>query len=191
VSKKSFALVLVRKSARALESARLGLTAGDYDSAVNRSYYGMFDMARAALLRAGVTEDRLPRSHNGVINLFRQHAILPGLIDQQLGTELSRVESLRIMADYTGTEMEQETAADTVAKAEFFVRTVERVFDLSESSLSKAYESKDRNHDDQVSEAIVGITNIGQNDTHLEQASLEEERRQARENWLRYRQQKH
>ena len=65
-----FARALVRKSKRALKSARLDLTDGDYDSAVNRSYYAMFDIARAALLRAGVAEDKLPRTHSGVIDAF-------------------------------------------------------------------------------------------------------------------------
>jgi uncharacterized protein (UPF0332 family) len=190
VTKKSFTFTLVRKSERALKSARLGLTDGDYDGAVNRSYYAMFDMARATLLRTGVTEDKLPRTHNGVINAFRQQAVLTGLIDQQLGNELGRVESLRILADYTGKDIAPEEAADTVAKADLFVRTVERVFDLSESSLSKEYERKDSNHDDKVSEPVVAAAKIERQDVHLQQVSLEEQRRQARENWLRYRQQK-
>lgn len=190
MTKKSFTLTLVRKSERALKSARLDLADGDYDSAVNRSYYAMFDMARATLLRTGVTEDKLPRTHNGVINAFRQQAVLTGLIDQQLGNELSRVESLRILADYTGKDIEPEEAADTVAKADLFVRTVERVFDLSESSLSKECERKDSNHDDKVSEPGVTSAKIERQSGHLQQVSLEEQRRQARENWLRYRQQK-
>jgi hypothetical protein len=33
------------------------------DGSVNRSYYEMFDIARAALLSAGVREDELPRTH--------------------------------------------------------------------------------------------------------------------------------
>jgi len=61
-----FALTLVRKSKRALKVAGLALNAGDNDSAVSRSYYAMFDIARAALLRAGVAEDKLPRTHNGL-----------------------------------------------------------------------------------------------------------------------------
>jgi uncharacterized protein (UPF0332 family) len=56
VTKAPFARALVRKSARALKVARLALNAGDNDSAVSRSYYAMFDIARAALLRAGVAE---------------------------------------------------------------------------------------------------------------------------------------
>jgi uncharacterized protein (UPF0332 family) len=93
VTWKPFARVLVRKSRRALKVARLALDAGDNDSAVNRSYYAMFDIARAALLSAGVTEDKLPRTHNGVSEAFRQHAVQPGLMDQQLVSQLSRTAS--------------------------------------------------------------------------------------------------
>ena len=66
----------------------------------------MFDIARAALLRAGVTEDKLPRTHSGVIEAFHSHAVRSGQIDRQLAAQLSRTESLRIKADYTGTEIE-------------------------------------------------------------------------------------
>lgn len=59
-----FILALVRKSDRAIHVSRLALDAGDNDSAVSRSYYAMFDIARAALLRAGLAEDKLPRTHN-------------------------------------------------------------------------------------------------------------------------------
>ena len=52
---------LVRKGHRALKVARLALNAGDNNSAVSRSYYAMFDFAQAALLHAGVPEDKLPR----------------------------------------------------------------------------------------------------------------------------------
>lgn len=91
-----FSSVLVRKSQRALKAARLAVSAGDYDGAVNRSYYAMFDIARAALLKAGVTEDKLPRTHSGVSEAFRLHAVQSGLVDRQLAAELSRTESLRI-----------------------------------------------------------------------------------------------
>jgi uncharacterized protein (UPF0332 family) len=94
VTKGPFERALVRKGNRALKVARLALNAGDYDSAVSRSYYAMFDIAQAALLRAGVTEDKLPRTHSGVIEAFRSHAIPSGKIDRQLATQLSRTESL-------------------------------------------------------------------------------------------------
>jgi len=164
------------------------LADGDYDGAVNRSYYAMFDIARAALLRAGVTEDRLPRTHHGVIELFRQHAVQSERIDRELGAELSRTESHRIKADYTGIEIQPEIAAEAVATAELFVQAVERAFVLDESSLGVEYENDNPRPDDKVSETVPSST-IGGKDGDLQPISFEETRRQARENWLRLRQQ--
>jgi uncharacterized protein (UPF0332 family) len=180
VTKGLFERALVRKGKNALRAAQLVLDAGDNDSAVSRSYYAMFDFAQAALLRAGVTEDKLPRTHSGIIDAFRRHAVQPGLIDRELATELSRIESLRIKADYTGNEIELSEAKEVVRKAELFVQTVERVFSLDKPSLAKEYENPKPKDDDRVSEPAVAVT---------EPISLEEMRRQARENWLQMRQQ--
>lgn len=170
---KRFARVLIRKSQRALEIARHDLTRGDFDGAVNRSYYAMFDIARAVLLRAGITEDKLPRTHNGVIEVFHRRAVLSELLDQQLAGDLSRTQSLRIRADYTDLEVEPKTATVVVAKAVLFVREVERAFGLEQSSLATGYENNDPDHDDKVSETL---------DVGPQPMSFEEERRQAREN---------
>ncbi|MGC2463342.1 MAG: HEPN domain-containing protein [Steroidobacteraceae bacterium] len=186
---KRFARVLVRKSERALKIASLALNAGDYDSAVNRAYYAMFDVARAALLCAGVAEDRLPRTHNGVIEAFRQHAVQSGLMERQLAGELNRTESLRIKADYTDLEMEPKTATEVVENAELFVQGVVHAFGLDEISLGTKYENDNPNHDDKVSETVA-VSKIERKDPHLQSFSLEEERRQARENWLQLQRQK-
>jgi uncharacterized protein (UPF0332 family) len=150
----------------------------------------MFDIARAALLRAGVTEDKLPRTHSGVIEAFRSHAVQSGQIDRQLATQLSRTESLRIKADYTGTEIELTEATEVVENAELFVQTVERVFSLGESSSAKEYEKPTSQDDDKVSEPALAASEIEGKSVKLEPISLEEIRRQARENWLQMRQQK-
>jgi uncharacterized protein (UPF0332 family) len=44
----------------------------------------MFDIARAALLEAGVAEDKLPRTHSGLIDAFRQHAVQTGKFDKDM-----------------------------------------------------------------------------------------------------------
>jgi uncharacterized protein (UPF0332 family) len=170
---------MVRKSQKALISARLALNAGDNDGAVSRSYYAMFDMARAALLRSGVSEDNLPRTHNGVIDAFRRHAVQSGQIDRELATELSRTESLRIKADYTGAEIELSEATEVVQNAERFVQTVERVFNLDDSSLANEYPNTNSRDDGKVSEPSLEI---------FDRSPLEELRRQARQNWLQLRQ---
>jgi uncharacterized protein (UPF0332 family) len=188
VTWKPFARVLVRKSHRALKVARLALDAGDSDSVVNRSYYAMLDVAWAALLSVGIAEDKLPRTHNGVSEAFRRHAVQSGLVDPQLAAELSRIESLRIKADYTDQEIEPKTATEVVEKAELFVQTVERVFSLSEASLETKYENHGSDQDDKVSEKVVSYSNPERTDPPVQPITLEEIRRQARDNWLRMRQ---
>jgi uncharacterized protein (UPF0332 family) len=109
----------MRKSERALESARIDLRYGDADGA-----YAMFNAARASLLSAGVSEGDLPRTHNGVIAAFGQHAVKTGRVDPALGRSFNEAEVLRLRADYTGLEIAPRTAEEIVSRAEVFVRTV-------------------------------------------------------------------
>jgi uncharacterized protein (UPF0332 family) len=179
---------LRRKAERALASAR-ELQDRDPDGSVNRSYYAMFDIARAALLSAGVREDELPRTHSGVIGAFSKHAVQSGRVDQKLSAALGRTESLRLMADYTGTALDAKTAADTVVRAEAFVSTVEKAFDLNESSIANNLENDSPNPQNKISEPGVAMEQSETDYARLKPASLEEIRRQARENWLQLRQQ--
>jgi uncharacterized protein (UPF0332 family) len=125
-----FASKLARKSNRAIRSAHLGLRDGDCDGAVNRAYYAMFNIARAALLTAGVPEESLPGTHQELIAAFRQYAVQTGQVDRKLAGVLSRTETLRLQADYTEIEVDAKSAAETVERAEDFVRTIERMFAL-------------------------------------------------------------
>lgn len=130
----SFSISLVRKSERAIQIARLSLENEDPNSAVNRAYYVMFNISRAALLKAGVAEGELPRTHRGISEAFRQRAVLTGKIDAELASALSRAESLRLMADYTATEIDANAATKLVEQAESYVRAVGRVFRPAEIS---------------------------------------------------------
>ena len=159
-----FARSLVRKSERAIRSARLSLQNGDPDSAVNRAYYAMFNMSRAALLNLGVSEGDLPRTHRGVSEAFRQYAVLPGRIEPGLASALTRAENLRLRADYTATEIPADAAGHILEEAERYVRAVEHAFGLERS------EGRDSD-----SAGALGPDPI------------EEQRRVARENWLHMR----
>jgi hypothetical protein len=62
------------------------------------------------------------------------------------------------------------------------------VFGLDESSLGTEHENFKPNHDDKISDTVAA-SKIESNDAQLQSFSLEEERRQARDNWLRLRRQ--
>ena len=59
---------LIEKAHDCLESADLNLREEFFDAAVNRSYYGIFDMVTALLLAKNVTV----KSHSGAIQQFAQ-----------------------------------------------------------------------------------------------------------------------
>jgi hypothetical protein len=101
-----------------------------------------------------------------------------------------RDSSLRLKADYTGIEIEWAAAAEVVAKAESFVQTVERVFDLEGRYQGAGVENDKPDHGDKVSEPGNVVERMEPNYPNVQKFSLEEERRQARENWLRLRLQK-
>jgi hypothetical protein len=79
---------------------------------------------------------------------------------------------------------------DTVARAEAFVSAVEQVFALQESSISTNLENDNPDQGSRVSEPNHAVGRMETSFSQSQPFSLEEERRQARENWLRYRQQK-
>ena len=181
----SFVCSLIRKSERAIRSAHLSLQDGDPDSAVNRSYYAMFNIARAALLASGLPEGQLPRTHRGLIEAFRIHAVQTGRVDSDIVSSLSRTEGLRLKADYTGTEIGASVAKEVVARAETFVRTVEKVFGLEALSKHAAVENdlSQQLDDARREEAAQDINQSGQRST--KGPSPEETRRQAAEDWRR------
>jgi uncharacterized protein (UPF0332 family) len=166
-----------------MQIARLSLENEDPDSAVNRAYYAMFNISRAALLKAGVAEGELPRTHRGISEAFRQHAVLNGKIDAELASALSRAESLRLMADYTATEIDPDAATKLVEQAENYVRTVERAFDLQQSAGLKtiASEIQDGRSRDEQGSATGNFSDVDQ---------VEEARRTGREDWLKLQKQK-
>lgn len=116
---------LMKKAGRAVASARLLLADGDIEGACNRSYYAMFDAAHAALLTFGITTDpRSIRRHQTVISLFGLHLVAPGHLPKELGRSLNKAEEIRLLADYTGDDIDLETAAWVVGQAEFFIAAV-------------------------------------------------------------------
>lgn len=120
----------VRKSRRALRSARLDLRDGDTEDAINRSYYAMLNSAQAALLSVGVPEDKLPKTHSGLIAAFGEHLVKSGKVEREFGRSMNKAEGLRLRADYTGVELDPATAEEALADAERFVQSVERAFGL-------------------------------------------------------------
>ena len=115
----------MRRAFQRLEVARLNLASGYPDDSCNRSYYATFEAASAALAESGISP---PKTHRGVAKLFQQHVVKPGRVDTNTGAVISRIERLRLIADYEGTPMEMEQSHEALQQAEKFVEAVRAEF---------------------------------------------------------------
>lgn len=117
------------KAERAAASARLLLDTGDLEGACDRSYYAMFNAARAALIASGsqVQEDAA-RTHSGLISAFSLHLVKTEKVSLEYGRALNKVEDLRLIADYKGDPIEPEKAAWAVDQAQEFVQAMRKMF---------------------------------------------------------------
>lgn len=85
----------------------------------------MFNVAHAALLWSGAhTNPGETRKHNSLIAAFGKHLVLTGVFPPDMGKSLNKAESIRLLADYTGEEIELQQAQSMVERAENFVSAV-------------------------------------------------------------------
>lgn len=114
----------LRKAETSVKSARMLLDAGDTDSACSRSYYAMYDAARACLAWAGFEPVRGEfKTHHGLMTAFSMHLVKPGIFPAEIGKAFQNVQTLRHIADYEAAPVPREKAGQALAAAEAFVST--------------------------------------------------------------------
>jgi uncharacterized protein (UPF0332 family) len=80
----------------ALEEAEILIANGRWRGALNRVYYGAFYAARAVLATRKLDSSK----HSGVIALFQQHFVKPGLVTAEVARALPRAFEKRLTSDY-------------------------------------------------------------------------------------------
>lgn len=112
---------LREKSEQALSDAELLLENGSVEAAVNRGYYAVFQIARAALL----AKEESPNTHSGVIRRFGYHFVRTGEVPDEVGDTLTTAQSMRGRADYDApADLDQEDAASLVEDARQFLEVI-------------------------------------------------------------------
>jgi uncharacterized protein (UPF0332 family) len=120
--RKKLSLARLSRSRQHLKSARDLLRNDDFADSVSRSYYAIFQAARALMALDGLDS----RKHSGVVSLFNRHFIKSGKLDKHWAVVLKDARRSREMADYTDlAEFSREDAEEQVADAEAFVGAVE------------------------------------------------------------------
>jgi len=128
---KALALSRLKRARQHLKSARDLLVNEDFADSVSRSYYAIFQAARALL----VTEQLESRKHSGVIALFNRYFVKTGKVDKQLGMVLKDARRSREMADYSDlAEFAREDAEDQIQDAEKFIQAVAKLLDEESES---------------------------------------------------------
>lgn len=120
------AQLLMGKALRASRSAEALLALGDTEGACNRAYYAMFDAAKAALfLDPAADQDSIGKTHSGLMTAFSLRFVKDGPIPKEIGRLLKRAEEIRLVADYTGDEVDMESATEIVSQAGEFLRVIQ------------------------------------------------------------------
>lgn len=108
-----------------LQDADLVLGHSHLRSALDRAYYAMFYAAQAAIAHIGAAP---PRTHRGLISVFRTRVIETGLIDSVRGREFAQAFTLRQEGTYDAEAvLEEADVRQVVIKAREFVETIERL----------------------------------------------------------------
>ena len=109
------------RARRHLKAARDLLVHDDYADSVSRSYYAVFQAARAVLATAQLES----RKHSGVVSLFNRHFVKTGGVEKDLGAVLKDAWRNRELADYSDVaEFTKEEAEVQLRDAERFVEAV-------------------------------------------------------------------
>jgi uncharacterized protein (UPF0332 family) len=106
------------KATRALEAAKRALASQDTETAADRAYYAVYYAAWAMLDAKGLPR---PKTHHGLIAEFSRHYVKDGPLKPEQGAVLSRLENLRLAADYTLEPIPHKDAERAVSEAEVFL----------------------------------------------------------------------
>jgi uncharacterized protein (UPF0332 family) len=68
------------------------------------------------------------KTHRGLIAAIGSHLVKPGLVAPELGKSLNQVERVRLLADYTGEDIDARTASWAVEQATAFLEAVRNKF---------------------------------------------------------------
>ncbi len=122
--RQTLSLRRLKRARQHLKSARDLLINEDFADSISRSYYAIFQAARALLAVEGLES----RKHSGIVSLFNRHFVKTGKVDKELGVVLKEARRYREMADYSDlAEFVREDAEGQLQDAEAFIQEVAKL----------------------------------------------------------------
>ena len=108
-----------------LADAKLCLTHKRLRSAINSAYYAMFHASQGVLASRGI---RPPRTHKGLRQLLGREVIIAGLLEMELGRDLSEAFEMRQASTYDiYASFGEKGVSEIVERAERFVKRIKEI----------------------------------------------------------------
>jgi uncharacterized protein (UPF0332 family) len=115
---------LIKSAKERIKSAKVLFREKLYRDAISRSYYGVLDIAKAAIL----TKNKYAKTHSGVLALFSLEFGKTRKIPIELLDFYRKIREAREEADYkTFKEFSKEETKEMIEMAEKFVNYVEKL----------------------------------------------------------------
>lgn len=107
------------KANEKLESSKALFNIGHYGDSVSTSYYAMFLVAKALLIKKG----HAPKTHKGLIHIFSKEYIKNDSFDPNIYKDFVRTQTLREKADYEVYDgINERIAKNNIQICENFIR---------------------------------------------------------------------
>ena len=112
------------KARKFIKEAEQMLSLNLWDLAANRFYYACFHAAQALLICYGLSA----HTHAGTLGVFGMHFVKTEKIDKELGAFFSRMEQLRMKADYNCEyDVSQLDVESMLQPANDFLKAIEQL----------------------------------------------------------------
>ena len=122
--RKAIVVYRLEKSNDAMVEAKDCASLGHWNLAANRLYYAAYYASSALLISAGYAA----KTHDGTIGMIGQHYVRTGVLANEDGSLLARLQNMRHTGDYDDfLDLTKEDVEPYIAKTEAFVEKVKEI----------------------------------------------------------------
>ena len=122
--RKAIVVYRLEKSNNAMVEAKDCASLGHWNLAANRLYYAAYYASSALLISAGYAA----KTHDGTIGMIGQHYVRTGVLANEDGSLLARLQNMRHTGDYDDfLDWTKEDVEPYIAKTEAFVEKVKEI----------------------------------------------------------------
>ena len=122
--RKAIVVYRLEKSNDAMVEAKDCASLGHWTLAANRLYYAAYYASSALLISAGYAA----KTHDGTIGMIGQHYVRTGVLANEDGSLLARLQNMRHTGDYDDfLDWTKEDVEPYIAKTEAFVEKVKEI----------------------------------------------------------------